>query len=291
MRFFTCIVGPLNGAPPDDPSRIAEPIRRGCETFLHHRQLEFRWDFFDRMAVLTGWDDPWGHPMVATCGSNVAVGMVRLDNADELRRILDDCEKDMTDLELVLHFVVKTGSTQVSRLIGDFCFVVWRPGCQILVAACDPFLVRRLYYSTEEGRLVFSSRGEVIGASKAYNEEYLAEVVGCCDVSPGISVFDGVKALPAGTMAVATAGTGLSLDAYWSVHDIINQPMLAVTAAEAAEMCRGLLAEAVKLRIDTNYSTWAHLSGGIDSSSIVSMAEWLKRAGGESRVLPPPRPP
>ena len=46
---------------------------------------------------------------------------------------------------------------------------------------------------------------------------------------------------------------------------------------EGADMCRALLQEAVRSRLSGGV-TWAQLSGGLDSSSVVSTAQWLMEA-------------
>ena len=51
----------------------------------------------------------------------------------------------------------------------------------------------------------------------------------------------------------------------------------------AAETLCSLLIEAVRSRLGRPGQTWAQLSGGVDSSSVVSLTQWLVERGGGSR--------
>ena len=107
--------------------------------------------------------------------------------------------------------------------------------------------------------------------------QYLAERVAGCDPSPGLTPYQGVRPVPAGTI-VRLEQEHVSYRRYWSPYDVASKSVWEGSEQEAADVCRALLAESVRLRLTDN-CTWAQLSGGLDSSSVVSIAQWLAARG------------
>ena len=274
MRFFTCLIAP-------DGSGIPDSVRRRYESFPRSRGLHFRWDSMGPMVVLVGWDDQEPEQLVARNGSAAAVGIVRLDNRADLELWSGPADQgpEVSDLELMLRVVLRHDDRYVSRFLGDFAFVVWNGDTRTAVAACDAFAARKLYYLEQHGLIVFASRGEVLAQGDRYEVQYLAERVAACVPEPGLSVFVGVKLMQAGTVAVLDGRGKLSTRQYWSPFDDAAGPAWAQSEHDAAMACRQLLAESVRLRLSGKGETWAQLSGGIDSSSVVSIAQWLAEQG------------
>ncbi|HET7552527.1 MAG TPA: asparagine synthase-related protein [Gemmatimonadaceae bacterium] len=276
MRFFTCVLDP-------EERGATEAILRRYESLPRRRDLEFRWYSGPRLAVLTAWDDPFGDPMfvpgAGPDGDWFAIGTVRLDNRADMARLIDGDAAGLSDIELVLRVVAAHGTRYVPAFIGDFAFVVWNGHTRTAVAACDAFAVRRLYYSEQNGLVAFSSRAEALAGRKGYDVRHLMEVVAQRTRSPDRCAFAGVYPIPRATMALLHAGRSLTIRRYWNASDYAVDGSWTGTEREAADECRRLLAESVRLRMGQRGQTWAHLSGGLDSSSIVSCAQWLTERG------------
>src|SRR5690606_13559863 len=69
---------------------------------------------------------------------------------------------------------------------------------------------------------------------------------------------------------VTVRAKGLQIQTHWSAENIID--VRYKTKAEYSEHLRSLLEEAVAARIRTTYPVAAHISGGLDSSSIAILA-------------------
>jgi asparagine synthase (glutamine-hydrolysing) len=257
---------------------IPSTVLRSYEARPRSRGLEFRWHSFQEAAALTAWDDDYGDPLVIGLGDSVAAGVVRLDNREELKRWLGHYNESASDLELVLRLVARDGTKYIPKILGDFAFVVWNSTSRTAVAACDAFSVYKLFYTQANGLFAFASRGEAIALDDRYEVQYLAELASTCDLSPGLSVYAGVRLVPDGSLVVLDRGKP-STQRYWSAYDVEAEPYRATTEREAAEQCRDLLSESVRLRLGANGDTWAHLSGGMDSSSVVSTVQWLAERG------------
>jgi asparagine synthase (glutamine-hydrolysing) len=228
--------------------------------------------------VLVGQDSSLGDPLMTTEGDWVGVGTVRLDNRAELERRAEPCGQELTDLALVVRAIAGHGVKCIPEFLGDFAFVVWNTVTRVAVAATDAFSVRKLYYTHRAGLFVFASRGDVLGLGGHYDVQHLAELVAGCRPSPDLSVYAGVSRLPAATMALVKGGH-LTLQQYWSFDSFEPERRWLKSEREATEVCQGLFTDSVRLRLNGKGDVWAQLSGGLDSSSIVSVAQSLAAKG------------
>jgi asparagine synthase (glutamine-hydrolysing) len=277
MNFFVCLLNP-------EANGISERERRAYESFPRSRGHAFEWRRVGQVALLTVVDTHDGESLVASEGTWVAIGMVRLDNRADLQQWSGCRGQNVSDLELVLHLVARHGPRYIPKILGDFAFVVWNTAEGTGVAACDVFAVKKLYYTSRNGLFAFASRAEALAVEDRYEVQYLAELVANCTPSRELTVYAGVHPIPAGTMAVIGLGR-LATNVYWSPDDFHPDRTWATSEGQAVEVCRDLLVESVRLRLSGNKNTWAQLSGGMDSSSIASIAQWLVERGSVSHGL------
>jgi asparagine synthase (glutamine-hydrolysing) len=277
VSFFVCLLNPAGAGLPDSALRAYEALPRS-------RQLPFQWQSIEAVSVLLAGERADATPLVVRDGVHLAIGMARLDNRAELEQWSPADGRRLTDLELMLRVVAHHGPTYVPRFLGDFAFVAWNLVTRTGLAACDAFAVKRLYYAEMGGLVAFASRGEALALQDWYDVQYLAELVAACTPSPGLSVYAEVKSLPAGTLATLEHGK-VTVRRYWSAFDFALEAPWRISGDDAGVACRQLLAESVRSRLGNNDDTWAQLSGGMDSSSVVSVAQWLAASGTIARGL------
>jgi asparagine synthase (glutamine-hydrolysing) len=271
MRFFTGVLD-THGL------GLGNRARRSYEAMPRQRGLHYEWMCFESAAVLTGWDDPYGDPLVVQDGDWIAAGMTRLDNRQEVERWVHRGERAATDLELVLRVVTRYGSDHVAKLLGDFAFVVWNVRTRSGVAACDAFAVQKIFY-TERGRfLAFASRAEALATGNEYEPSHLLALIALRDRPTGLTVFKGVRQLPRASLAII-AERRMNIGQYWHAMDFEMESSWLRSEPHAIESCRELLTDSVRSRVTRDGTTWAQLSGGLDSSSIVSLVQWLATRG------------
>jgi asparagine synthase (glutamine-hydrolysing) len=271
MRAFVLLLDPQDRG-------IPEAVRREYEAMPRRRRLKFQWRSFDHAAVLLMWNDGNGETLVEQHGPWVGVGNVRLDNRVDLEHWAA-CEGErLTDLGLVARVVARWGTRYISQMLGDFGFVVWNGDSRWAVAACDTFAVQPLYRAESGGLFALASRAEALALSERYDPEYLVRLVALHGPSRELSVYSGVLPVAAASMAVLNA-RGFSVSRYWSAMALEPRSSGAVSDAEAVAGFRGLLAESIRLRLGRDGETWAQLSGGLDSSSIVGLTQWLADRG------------
>ncbi|HEU4641438.1 MAG TPA: asparagine synthase-related protein, partial [Gemmatimonadaceae bacterium] len=234
--------------------------------------------FGPAVALLCG-GDPADAPRIAVRGSVIAVGDVRLDNRQEIARSAEIALDGLSDLDIALHALWRGGARAVPMLEGDFAVVVFDVSTRRGVAARDAFGVRALYWSQCPGITSFASHAALLADGEAYDIQYLTEFAAGVTPSSDRSAFAGVSAVPpAGSASIE--GERLVHRVYWS--PLGREPREDVAPETAIEEFRSLLVDAVRLRLTGGPDVWSELSGGLDSSSIVSIAQTLAKEG----VLP-----
>lgn len=277
MRFFTCVVNTTG-------REITASARRAYESLPRSRKLAFEWLNLRQVAVLTAAARDHEELLVIREGGDVAVGMVRLDNRVDLERWTGSKGLRLSDLHLVLRAIRQHGTKYIPGMLGDFAFVVWNAAAQTGVAATDAFAVKRLYYTERNGLVAFASRAEALALDDKYEPQHLAELVALCDLTPELTVYSGVRALTAGRLA-EFKNSRVTTREYWTPGTVELVSAWGKMEGEAAGRCRELLCESVRLRLSDSADTWAQLSGGLDSSSVVSTAQSLLERGVVSHGL------
>jgi asparagine synthase (glutamine-hydrolysing) len=258
---------------------------RPYEILPRQRGLGCTWHRATRAAVLVASDEQAANTFVVEEAGALCVGHVRLDNRQDIERLVEVPRGSRSDLHLALLVIHRFGTEGIHTLLGDFGFIVWQPERRSLMAVTDAFAIRRLFYSRHRrSRIDISSRAEGLTLAERYSPQYFAELVAGCVPSPHLSPYDGVLQVPAGSF-VALEGDVLATHAYWSLQECKVDASWRTREAEAVATCRHLMAESVRQRMSPGGETWAQLSGGLDSSSIVSLAEWMHSTGDASDEL------
>jgi asparagine synthase (glutamine-hydrolysing) len=194
---------------------------------------------------------------------------------------LDDSVDGADDLGRIAAVVGQGGADAVRGLIGDFAFVYWDIQGRRAVAARDAFGVRALYRREFGDVVAFSSSASALLDREEYDPEYAAEFLLNGYEPTDRTPFLDVRTVPAGSLATLVDGL-LRVRPYWSVAEFQpaedGAPEYANTLEVVAEW-RALFERAVKVRLGGDRPVWSMLSGGVDSSAIVSVAGALARRG------------
>ena len=198
----------------------------------------------------------------------------RLDNRDELLPLLrNELRSDWTDVALVFAAYQKWSTDFLARLIGDFALSLWDPFAKTLLLARDPFGVRPLYYFRGHDEFIWSSTLGSLLALPAIeievNDEYVA---GCLALypEPASTPYRNITSVEPGQLVTITQRE-IQKRRFWrpAEHDEIRY----AKDEQYEERFRDLFREAVSCRLRSDRPIWSELSGGLDSSSIVLMAD------------------
>jgi asparagine synthase (glutamine-hydrolysing) len=278
MSLFACAVGVEAGQIPASFRAEVEASPYGCDrTMVWHTAPGFA-------GVVDA--SQQGTPCsIVQIGPLVAIGSARLDNRRDVARWARCQDDDASDLALVVRFVSSDDGARIGDLLGDFAFVLWDPRRRVLLAARDTFGVRKLFHARRpSGVLRFASRASLLAAGDRYDVEYLLCRVAQSASESTRTVFSGVGAVPPASVLRVRAGIARTTT-YWSATDAQESRAPSADPAEQIDAFRSLLVDAVRLRVPDGAHTWSLLSGGLDSSSVVSVAQWLARHGAISSGL------
>ncbi len=206
----------------------------------------------------------------------IGIGNVRLDHRNSVQQWSDGADQGASDIDLALEAVSSRGTRCLRDLLGDFALVVWEARTRTLTAARDAFGVRTLFTGRRGRLLVLSSHLELVHENDTLDEEYVADFLLAGDPGPERTIWADSRAIPQG--AITTwRDEKVTSERFWDPFDF--EPVSGGDEREQIEQFRTLFREAVQTRLEPNGRTWAELSGGLDSSSIVSMTQTLVETG------------
>jgi asparagine synthase (glutamine-hydrolysing) len=214
-------------------------------------------------------------PLVSPHG-HVLVWDGRLDNRDDLlRHFPHGLCGDATDVALVMASYLEWGEDFLRRIIGDFALSLWAPAAETLLLARDPFGVRPLYYHADNSGLIWSSTLEALIRSSGVELEVDDEfVAGFLAIYPEQFRTPYRKIFSVEPGFVVSVHKGRARARRFWLPDT-KKEIRYRRDVEYSDHFRQLFREAVQCRLRVDGPIWAELSGGLDSSSIVCMADRL----------------
>lgn len=184
-----------------------------------------------------------------------------------------------SDTEVMLSAFMQWGVTEaVKRFVGMFAFAVFdrRECCLHLVR--DRVGVKPLYWTIQDGMLLFGSELRALMAHPAFRRDVdhdaLAAVVAYSYVPAPATVFRNVRKLLPGAVLSITAGGEPRIERYWRIEDVAAKRGTArLDAGEAADALDAMLRDSIRRRMVADVPVGAFLSGGIDSSTVVALMQ------------------
>jgi asparagine synthase (glutamine-hydrolysing) len=182
-----------------------------------------------------------------------------------------------SDTEVLLRAYLEWGVECLPRLNGMWAFVIWdaRDGSSFI--ARDRFGVKPLYFTRASDATIFASEPKfilaVLPATRAVNERALFQLLAekRVDVSRQ-SFYRAIEVFPAGSYAVIRPGAAKTdAHTYWRYPDAEPGPPEALHELED-EFGR-LLEDSVRLRLRSDVPVGLTLSGGLDSTAILSATQ------------------
>jgi asparagine synthase (glutamine-hydrolysing) len=246
----------IHRGPDDDGYYISGPIGLG----------------FRRLAII---DLQTGHqPVPNEDGTVQIIFNGEIYNYQELREFLlskGHVFKTQSDTEVIVHLYEEFGPQCVEKLRGMFAFAIWDEKAKALFLARDRVGIKPLYYCLTDSSLVFASEIKAILADPSIAREIAPEMIDrfltFLYVPGQETLLNGIRKLAPGHYLFVKDGKAV-VEQYWDLR--FAETTRSLKDAEADLTI--LLAEAVELHMIADVPVGVLLSGGVDSTGVLSLA-------------------
>jgi asparagine synthase (glutamine-hydrolysing) len=208
----------------------------------------------------------------------------RLDNREELatRAGLRHWET-VSDNQIVLNAYERFGDPVFSDLVGEFALALWCGRTKSLRFARSACGARTLYYVLNRDTLIWSSSFahlvRITGVDLTVNDKYVVEYL-VSQPATNTTPLIHVDAIPSNSFVHFQDGSVKRTCELWNPTSI--SALRYRTDREYEEHFREQIMEAVKVRLRAKHRIFAELSGGLDSSTIVLMADQVLQSQNRS---------
>lgn len=213
-----------------------------------------------------------------------------LFNREELAAWLGDGEGRPSgegDAALFLAAYRKAGADCLRRVDGTYAVAIWNEADGTLFCARDPIGVRPFFYAFHDGSFLFGSEMQqllrVPGFRRKPNERMIGDFLASEVDLRQDTFFENVHRLPPGSFAVVRDG-GIRVTSWWDIDPARRAGLKGDDAC--GERFRELFVRAVRKNLQAGIPVGCNLSGGLDSSSIVCVADRLRASDGVAAPLP-----
>src|SRR3989339_948874 len=187
--------------------------------------------------------------------------------------------KSNSDSEVIIHLYEEDGEQCLQKLNGMFAFAIWDRKKRKLFAARDRLGIKPFYYYYNDHLFTFASEIKALlkcginaSANPAAINDYLAFQF-CIGEK---TFFKEIKKLLPGH-CLTIRHKKIKITKYWDLNYRLQTDC---TEKHFQEKLLYLLNDALKLQVRSDVPLGAHLSGGIDSSTIVCIAAKLLKSVG-----------
>ena len=231
---------------------------------------------------------PTGHqPMTSASGRFVIVFNGEIYNFREIRATLKKqgvSFKGNSDTEVLLESIALRGLEKtLNDSNGMFAFALWDKERRTLTLARDRIGKKPLYYGRCNNVFLFGSELKALKTHPDFNDEVdrgaLGQFIQFSWLSGPSSIYTDIKKLPAGTYLEVSQESFLQSNepkTYWSAMSVAQYGVanrFSGSFEDAVDQLEALLTDSVSHRMIADVELGALLSGGIDSSLVVSMMQ------------------
>jgi len=258
--LLQAMLEPIRHRGPDD-----QGVYFGTQVGLGHR----------RLSII---DLSTGHqPLSNEDGTVWIVFNGEIYNYQELRPFLlsrGHTLKTKSDTEVIIHLYEELGPACLEKLRGMFAFAIWDEKAKTLFLARDRVGIKPLYYCLTGKSLAFASEIKAILADPLVDrtvEPQLIDRFLKFKYLPGEeTLLKGIAKLAPGHYLLAKDGRA-EIRQYWDLS--FAKPGEGPSQKEAEKQLVDLLAEAVEQHMIADVPVGVLLSGGVDSTTVLSFAK------------------
>jgi asparagine synthase (glutamine-hydrolysing) len=240
-----------------------------------------------RLSILDV-SDAGSQPMQSACGRYVLISNGEIYNFRALRaelEVLGCVFRGSGDTEVMLAAISIWGVRKaIEKCNGMFAFALWDRQLRRLHLGRDRIGEKPLYAGWAGRVFLFGSELKALRRhpdfQAAPDRNSLALFIRYCCIPAPWSIYQGInKILPGTIVTIGEQGQAPHAETYWSTPVIArcgvdnSLDSYGKSLDSAVEEFGALLADSVKLRLESDRPFGAFLSGGVDSSTIVALMQ------------------
>lgn len=177
------------------------------------------------------------------------------------------------------------GTRLAAHVFGEFAAAIYDPTDPLgssIVLVHDAFGVLPIFYSLQSDQLLFGTNLEAIVAvtgTRTLDELYFARYLAVADNFDGRTPYCHIRSVPQCAAATVRNGVAKTMVAYAPGQvEVLGLE----TPSAYEERFRELVTQAVAAVIPSSGKVWCELSGGLDSSTVISLASGVLHASFET---------
>ncbi len=281
--------------PPGQSADIDAVLRRMGEAISHRGPDSWgQWSdpksgvgFSHRRLAIVDLSAEGHQPMHSNSGRYVLIYNGEVYNFQELRKELEshgERFRGHSDTEVLLAGIEAWGLFEtLKRAVGMFAFALWDMSDRVLHLGRDRMGEKPLYYGVQGNTLLFGSELKALRAHPRWdaevNRDALCLLLRNSYIAEPYSIYQGISKLQPGTVASFSERskyTTPEITQYWSLQAAAEEGErnpLSLNYAEALDEFERLLRQAIRGQMISDVPLGAFLSGGVDSSTIVSLMQ------------------
>lgn len=238
---------------------------------------------FRRLSILDL--SPAGHqPMSNRDATLWIVFNGEIYNYVELRNELQSLGyafRTQTDTEVILNAYDAWGVNCLSRFNGMWAFAIFDMRKKRLFCSRDRFGIKPFYYLFDRNRFIFASEIKAVlqsaNVERKPNDGIVYDYLGYGLMDhTAETFFAGIQQLPAAHFLLLE-DANLYIERYWRINP--ENRLTLATETSYTDQFRDLFEDAVRIHLRSDVAIGSCLSGGLDSSAIVSVANKLLFTG------------
>ncbi len=180
-----------------------------------------------------------------------------------------------SDTEVLIHLYEEYGERCVEPLRGMFAFAIWDGTRQELFLARDRLGIKPLYYAATPEGVLFGSELKALVQSPwltpRLDRRGLTAYLQYGYVPDPLSILEGVSKVPPGHTLLVRSGRPGVPRRYWEPTDHFKTVPASTSEERAGEELWQRLQDAVRYHMVSDVPVGAFLSGGVDSTAVVSI--------------------
>lgn len=279
--------GGLSPGAPDALRRMTDALaHRGPDAAGHWQDADRGIALGHRRLSIIDLSETGAQPMVSASGRYVLITNGEIYNHRELRAEIDASDTGMewrgtSDTEVLLEAIARWGLDRaLTQAHGMFALALWDRQRRILSLARDRMGEKPLHLADLGGGYIFASELKALTAHPAWRGEIDRTAVALClrhgQIPGPRTLWRGVEKIPPGAIVDIFPDGTRQQRLYWDLAAearAARQSRYTGTTEMATDELDRLLHQAVDRQMVADVPLGAFLSGGIDSSAIVSVMQ------------------